>query len=68
MAKLVEPPGSQGLHPFAAPQALDRRPGGDCVLCYTCDSFACMVDAKGDADVAAVRPGAAGELEKRATA
>ena len=26
------------------------------MLCYTCDSFACMVDAKGDADVAAVRP------------
>ena len=50
------PPRRQGLHPFAAPQALDRRPGGNCVLCYTCDSFACMVDAKGDADVAAVRP------------
>ena len=26
------------------------------MLCETCDSFACMVDAKGDADVAAVRP------------
>ena len=56
MAKLVDAARRQGLHPFAAPQALDRRPGGSCVLCYTCDSFACMVDAKGDADVAAVRP------------
>jgi len=56
MAKLFESARRQGLHPFAAPQALDRRPGGNCVLCYTCDSFACMVDAKGDADVAAVRP------------
>jgi choline dehydrogenase-like flavoprotein len=55
-ARLVESAKRQGLHPFAAPQALDRRPGGGCVLCYTCDSFACMVDAKGDADVAAVRP------------
>jgi choline dehydrogenase-like flavoprotein len=56
MAKLVDAARKQGLHPFAAPQALDHRPGGGCVLCYTCDSFACMVDSKGDADVAAVRP------------
>jgi choline dehydrogenase-like flavoprotein len=56
VAKLVDTARRQGLHPFAAPQALDRRPGGSCVLCYTCDSFACMVEAKGDADVAAVRP------------
>lgn len=56
MARLIESARRQGLHPFSAPQALDRRPGGDCVLCYTCDSFACMVEAKGDADVCAVRP------------
>jgi choline dehydrogenase-like flavoprotein len=56
MVKLVDGARKQGLHPFAAPQALDRRPGGGCVLCYTCDSFACMVHAKGDADIAAVRP------------
>jgi choline dehydrogenase-like flavoprotein len=55
-ARLVDSARKQGLHPFAAPQALDYRPGGSCVLCYTCDSFACMVDAKGDADVCAVRP------------
>ena len=58
---------AQGLHPFAAPQALDRRPGGNCVLCYTCDSFACMVDAKGDADVAPCAR-RCGRFEKRATA
>lgn len=56
MARLAESARSQGLHPFAAPQSVDWRPGGGCVLCETCDSFACMVDAKGDADVAAVRP------------
>src|SRR6185312_4685400 len=55
-ARLADSARSQGLHPFSAPQALDRRNGGACVLCYTCDSFACMVDAKGDADVCAVRP------------
>jgi choline dehydrogenase-like flavoprotein len=46
----------QGLHPFTLPQAVDWRPGGRCVLCSTCDSYACMVDAKGDADVCAMRP------------
>jgi choline dehydrogenase-like flavoprotein len=56
MARLADSAKAQGLHPFASPLALDRRPGGACVLCYTCDSFACMVDAKGDADVGAVRP------------
>jgi choline dehydrogenase-like flavoprotein len=61
MARLVDRIKRQGLHPFSAPQALDRRPGGGCVLCETCDSFACMVDAKGDADVAAVRPALSAE-------
>ncbi|ONM49915.1 FAD-dependent oxidoreductase [Nocardia donostiensis] len=56
MARLVASAKKQGLHPFAAPQSIDWRPGGGCVLCETCDSFACMIDAKGDADVAAVRP------------
>jgi choline dehydrogenase-like flavoprotein len=46
----------QGLHPFPLPLALDWRAGGACVLCRTCDSYPCMVDAKGDADVCAMRP------------
>jgi choline dehydrogenase-like flavoprotein len=56
MARLVESAKKQGLHPFSAPVAVDYRPSGSCVLSYTCDSFNCMRDAKGDADVAAVRP------------
>lgn len=55
-ARLVTAAQNDGLHPFAAPQALDYRAGGACVLCNTCDSFPCLVDAKGDADVCAVRP------------
>lgn len=55
-ARLVSSAKAQGLQPFAAPQALDYRRGGACVLCHTCDSFPCLVDAKGDADVCAVRP------------
>jgi choline dehydrogenase-like flavoprotein len=46
----------QGLHPFALPVSVDWREGGRCVLCRTCDSYACLVDAKGDADVCAMRP------------
>lgn len=46
----------QGLHPFSLPQAVDWRPGGRCVLCRTCDAYSCILDAKGDADVCAMRP------------
>jgi choline dehydrogenase-like flavoprotein len=46
----------QGLTPYNLPQAVDRRDGGACVLCRTCDSYACILDAKGDADVCAMRP------------
>jgi choline dehydrogenase-like flavoprotein len=56
VAEFVDNVRGQGLHPFAAPTAIDRRAGGACVWCPTCDAFPCLVDAKGDADVAAVRP------------
>ncbi len=46
----------QGLHPAPLPIAVDLRKGGTCVRCGTCDGFPCRVDAKGDADVRAVRP------------
>jgi choline dehydrogenase-like flavoprotein len=46
----------QGLRPFSMPAAVDLRPGGRCVRCRTCDGYPCMVDAKADADVAALRP------------
>ncbi len=54
--RLVKGLSRQGLHPFHLPQAVDWRDGGACVLCRTCDSYACMLDAKGEADVCAVRP------------
>lgn len=47
---------AQGLNPFALPLALDWREQGRCVRCGTCDSYPCAFDAKGDADVLAVRP------------
>jgi choline dehydrogenase-like flavoprotein len=51
MAAIVEQLREQGLHP--APLPLGLRDG--CILCNTCNSFACKVHAKSDADVCCVR-------------
>jgi choline dehydrogenase-like flavoprotein len=56
IARLADALTRQGLRPFHSPQAIDLRPGGRCVRCKTCDSFPCLVDAKGDADVCGIRP------------
>ena len=53
VAKLRE----MGLHPSPLPLGL-QRPGeaNGCVLCNTCNSFACKLHAKSEADVICVRP------------
>ncbi len=56
MAELTERLRAQGLRPFPLPIGVDRRPGGRCIRCKTCDAFPCRVLAKADADVCAVRP------------
>src|SRR5262245_11825350 len=49
-----------GYHPFPAPCAvmLDERnmAYSRCIRCQTCDGFPCLVHAKSDAEVVAVRP------------
>ena len=57
MAVIVEGLRAQGLHPSALPLGLLRlgEPNG-CVLCNTCNSFACKLHAKSESDVIAVRP------------
>lgn len=63
IAALAESFRRQGLHPFSMPAAVDLRPGGRCVRCRTCDGYPCMVDAKADADICAIRPlAASGEI------
>jgi choline dehydrogenase-like flavoprotein len=51
-----------GYHPFAAPSAvmLDEAnmAYSRCIRCQTCDGFPCLVHAKADAEVIAVRPAA----------
>ncbi len=49
-----------GLHPFHAPCGImldEAEPAfSACVRCATCDGFPCLVHAKSDADVVAMRP------------
>jgi choline dehydrogenase-like flavoprotein len=49
-----------GYHPFHAPCGVllneANRPASTCIRCNTCDGFPCLVHAKSDADVIAVRP------------
>jgi choline dehydrogenase-like flavoprotein len=51
---------SAGYHPFHAPCGimLDEadRPKSTCIRCAWCDGYPCMVHAKSDAEVIAVRP------------
>jgi choline dehydrogenase-like flavoprotein len=56
IAELATALGKQGLTPFVMPAGVDYQPDGRCVLCRTCDGFPCMVDAKSDADIFALRP------------
>ena len=49
-----------GYHPFHAPCGIlldeARRPASTCIRCATCDGYPCLVHAKADAEVIAVRP------------
>jgi choline dehydrogenase-like flavoprotein len=56
MATIVEALRQQGLHPSPLPLGL-MRPGENdgCILCNTCNSFACKLHAKSEADVCCVR-------------
>jgi choline dehydrogenase-like flavoprotein len=56
VAALAESMAAQGLHPVHMPMAVDIRPGGACRRTRTCDGFPCPHDAKGDAEVRAIRP------------
>jgi len=58
--QLADDLAAEGLHPFHAPCGvmLDEAnmPYSACVRCSTCDGFPCLVHAKSDAEVLAVRP------------
>jgi choline dehydrogenase-like flavoprotein len=49
-----------GYHPFPAPCGIllneADRAASECIRCGTCDGYPCLVHAKADADIIAVRP------------
>jgi choline dehydrogenase-like flavoprotein len=57
MSEIVLKLSAQGLHPSPLPLGL-LRPGepGGCILCNTCNSFACRIHAKSESDVCGIRP------------
>ena len=56
VAKLVRRIEQSGTQVSAIPRGLDYGPKGKCVLCSTCDGYYCQLDAKMDAEIAALRP------------
>jgi choline dehydrogenase-like flavoprotein len=56
MEEIVAKLRQQGLHPSPLPLGL-LRPGeiDGCILCNTCNSFACKIHAKSEADVCCIR-------------
>lgn len=49
-----------GYYPFSAPSAVllneSDPPNSRCIRCQTCDGFPCLIQAKADAEIAAIRP------------
>ncbi|PWT89757.1 MAG: dehydrogenase, partial [Proteobacteria bacterium] len=58
--KLSDDLKAEGYHPFPAPAAVMLNEAdmaySRCIRCQTCDGFPCLVHAKSDAEVIAVRP------------
>ena len=52
MTEIIERLRAEGLHP--SPLPLGLRNG--CILCKTCNSFACRLHAKSESDVCCIRP------------
>ncbi len=54
---------ARGLHPFSLPLGIkldESAPwNSPCIRCDTCDGFPCLVQAKSDAEICAVRPAVA---------
>lgn len=59
VAALADRLRARGVHPAPTAMAVDRRQGGRCIRCATCDGFPCRLDAKGDAETCAVDPAVA---------
>lgn len=56
VSKLVQRVQASGTPISSIPRGLDYGKDGKCVLCPTCDAYYCQLDAKMDAEIAALRP------------
>jgi choline dehydrogenase-like flavoprotein len=60
LQQIYENMAKAGYHPFHAPCGIllneADRPNSTCIRCATCDGYPCLVHAKSDAEVIAVRP------------
>ncbi len=56
VADLADRLRAAGVRPSSTSMGLDRRPGGSCVRCATCDGFPCRLGAKSDAETCAIDP------------
>jgi choline dehydrogenase-like flavoprotein len=56
IADLAERLRAQGVTPSANSMGVDRREGGSCIRCGTCDGFPCKLGAKSDAETCAIDP------------
>jgi choline dehydrogenase-like flavoprotein len=65
--RIVDRLRASGASVSSIPTAIDYGPNGKCVLCASCDAYHCQVDAKMDAEIAALRPALATGNAKIAT-
>lgn len=47
---------AQGVNPSKNAMGVDRREGGTCIRCATCDGFPCKLGAKSDAETCGIDP------------
>jgi choline dehydrogenase-like flavoprotein len=56
IADLAERLRERGVNPSSNSIGVDRRAGGSCIRCATCDGFPCMLGAKSDAETCGIDP------------
>jgi choline dehydrogenase-like flavoprotein len=67
IAGLAERLRAQGVTPSSNALGVDRRAGGLCIRCGTCDGFACKLGAKSDAETCGIEPALATGKARLAT-
>jgi choline dehydrogenase-like flavoprotein len=56
IADLAERLSAHGVSPSSNAMGVDRREGGLCIRCGTCDGFPCKLGAKSDAETCGIEP------------